>query len=199
MSPGLRALPEGKGKGFQRRRGVSASLGPRADCERSWHASSVWAGRCEHGGSREEGWAAACKGWGGRVHRQRKGAGCRASSDIQRMALGGRQTVLPHSPWLLYGWQFSGELFPAVLTRGGEPKVLLLCHLESPPLSCPILEALWGASKLAKVACSGSRAPRFVNKDDVTAERTCSTAHVRQQVLAWAWAPVCDTPVWASP
>lgn len=144
----------------------------------------------------------------GALQRARAGGGCTGKEKArgaeprqtsQRMALGGRQTVLPHSPWLLYGWQFSGELFPAVLTRGGEPKVLLLCHLESPPLSCPILEALWGASKLAKVACSGSRAPRFVNKDDVTAERTCSTAHVRHQVLAWAWAPVCDTPVWASP
>ena len=86
MSPGLRALPEGKGKGFQRRRGVSASLGPRADCERSWHASSVWAGHCEHGGSREEGWVAACKGWGDGAQAKKRG--------------GGKSPVRHHSGWL---------------------------------------------------------------------------------------------------
>ena len=80
-------------------------------------------------------------------------------------------------------------MFPGVLMRGGEPKVLLLCHLELPPLSCPPLEALWGESKLAKVACSGSLTPRFVNEDYVIAELTCSTAHVRHEVLAWSWAP----------
>ena len=108
------------------------------------------------------------------------------------MALGGRQVVLPYSLCLLCGWQFSGELFPAVLRRGGEPKVLLLCHLESPPLSRPILEALWGASKLAKAACSGCLAPRFVSKDEVTVERTCSAAHMRHHVLAWPCAPSCE-------
>ena len=135
------------------------------------------------------------QGLGRRCTGKEKGWGAEPSQTSQRMALGGRQVVLPYSPCLLCGWQFSGELFPALLRRGGEPKVLLLCHLEWPPLSCPILEALWGASKLAKVARSGSLAPRFVNKDEVTAERTRSTAHVRHHVLAWPCAPVSDTPV----
>ena len=36
---------------------------------------------------------------------------------------------------------------------------------------------LWGESELAKIACSGSLAPHFVNNDCVTAEIICSTAH----------------------
>lgn len=40
-----------------------------------------------------------------------------------------------------------------------------------------------GKSKLAKMACSDSLAPQFINNDHVTAEPVCSTAHVPQEVL----------------
>ena len=42
-----------------------------------------------------------------------------------------------------------------------------------------------GKSKLAKMACSDSLAPQFINNDHVTAEPVCSTAHVPQEVLPW--------------
>ena len=42
-----------------------------------------------------------------------------------------------------------------------------------------------GESKLAKMECSGSLTPRFVNKDYVTAEITYSTAQAHHEVLAW--------------
>ena len=42
-------------------------------------------------------------------------------------------------------------------------------------------------------------APRSVNNDYVIAEGTCSTAHARQEVLAWFRTPLCGMPVWASP
>ena len=46
---------------------------------------------------------------------------------------------------------------------------------------------LWGESELAKMVCSGSLAPRFVNVDHVTAEITDSTAHAHHEILTWSW------------
>ena len=57
---------------------------------------------------------------------------------------------------------------------------------------------VWGESKLAKGAGSGSLAPCFVNNDYVTAEIICSTAHMCHQVLAWSCI-MCSTYVWAPP
>ena len=48
--------------------------------------------------------------------------------------------------------------------------------------------ALWGDSKLAKMAYPGSLASRFVNNDYVTAEIIYSTAHVHHKELAWTGA-----------
>ena len=45
---------------------------------------------------------------------------------------------------------------------------------------------MWGESKLVKMACSDSLAPRFVSNGYVTAELTCSTAHACQEVLTWS-------------
>ena len=42
---------------------------------------------------------------------------------------------------------------------------------------------MWRESKLAKMACSSSLAPRLVNNDYVTAEITYSTAHAQQGLL----------------
>ena len=50
---------------------------------------------------------------------------------------------------------------------------------------------LWGERKLAKIACSGSLAPPFVDNDYVTAEITYSTVHPHQEVLAWSRATLC--------
>ena len=55
----------------------------------------------------------------------------------------------------------------------------------------PTLEngfCLWGDSKLAKMACSGSLSPHFVNSDSVVAETICSVVHVAHEVLAWSGA-----------
>ena len=60
---------------------------------------------------------------------------------------------------------------------------------------CSFYMQLWGESKLAKVACSGSLAPCFVNNDYVTAEIIYSTAHVHHKELAWTGATVCTMPV----
>ena len=46
--------------------------------------------------------------------------------------------------------------------------------------------ALWGDSKLAKMAYPGSLASRFVNNDYVTAEIIYSTAPMRHEVLTWS-------------
>ena len=43
---------------------------------------------------------------------------------------------------------------------------------------------LWGRSKLANLACSGSVAPSIVNNDYVTAEIIYSTGHVHDEVPA---------------
>ena len=47
-----------------------------------------------------------------------------------------------------------------------------------------------GESKLAKMVCSVSLTPCFLNSDCVTAEIICITVHACHEVLAWAWA-VC--------
>ena len=51
-----------------------------------------------------------------------------------------------------------------------------------------------GESKLAKMACSGSLAPCFVNNDygTGTAEIAYSTAPTPQEVLTWSRATVCS-------
>ena len=51
---------------------------------------------------------------------------------------------------------------------------------------------MWGESKLAKMACSGSLAPRFVINDYATAEITFSTAHACQEVYVTAES-ICNT------
>ena len=51
---------------------------------------------------------------------------------------------------------------------------------------------MWGESKLAKMACSGSLAPRFVIDDYATAEITYSTAHACQEVYVTAES-ICNT------
>ena len=45
---------------------------------------------------------------------------------------------------------------------------------------------VWGESKLAKMACSSSLTPSFVNNASVTAEITYSTAQAHHEVLAWS-------------
>ena len=44
--------------------------------------------------------------------------------------------------------------------------------------------SVWGERKLAKIVCSGSLAPHFVNNDHVTAEIIYSTAHAHHKVLS---------------
>ena len=75
---------------------------------------------------------------------------------------------------------------------------------------------LWGQSKWAKVACSGSLAACFVNNDYVTAEIIYSTAHVchefcltaeitystayaHHKVLTWSWVTLSYRHIWALP
>ena len=67
--------------------------------------------------------------------------------------------------------------------------------------SCFLLfcRCLWGESKLAKIACSGSLAPHFVNNDYVRAEIIYSTAHAHHETLSWPWTALCSTSVEASP
>ena len=57
---------------------------------------------------------------------------------------------------------------------------------------------MWGEGKLAKMACSGSLNPCFVNNDYKIAEIIYSIAHVCHEVLAWSWV-VCSTLVQAPP
>ena len=47
------------------------------------------------------------------------------------------------------------------------------------------------------MGCSGSLAPHFINNDYLTAEIIYSTAQAHHEVLAWLWATLCGTPVWA--
>ena len=60
------------------------------------------------------------------------------------------------------------------------------------------LSYLWGESKLAKMACSGSVATCFINNDHVRAEIIYSTAHVCQELLAWSRATLCCTYIGTS-
>jgi hypothetical protein len=91
---------------------MNVSLGPKADCKRSWHVSSVWTRHCEYwGGTGRSVGLQPCKGWGrGGCTGKEKGWGAKPSQKSQRMALGGRQIVLRYSPRLFYGSQFSSEL-----------------------------------------------------------------------------------------
>ena len=50
---------------------------------------------------------------------------------------------------------------------------------------------LCGESKLAKMACSGSLAPHFVNNDYVAGEIIYSTVHACHEVLAWSQVTLC--------
>ena len=57
------------------------------------------------------------------------------------------------------------------------------------------LRLLWGDSKLAKMACSGSLAPHFVNNDYVTAEIPYSTLHHELFVCShatWCGMHICE-------
>ena len=93
-------------------------------------------------------------------------------------------------------------IFP---TRGQNPCLFSPLHLQvgSLPLIPPEKPSinfgffslwrrvLWGESKLAKMVCSGSLALGFVNKDQVTAESICGTAHVLHEVLTWSRTTLC--------
>ena len=59
--------------------------------------------------------------------------------------------------------------------------------------------ALWGDSKLAKMAYPGSLASRFVNNDYVTAEIIYSTAPMHHEVLTWSRATLCCRGIKAPP
>ena len=54
-----------------------------------------------------------------------------------------------------------------------------------------------GREQISQEACSGSLTPRFVNNDYVKAELTDSTAHARQEALAWSRVTLCSTHMWA--
>ena len=58
---------------------------------------------------------------------------------------------------------------------------------------------VWEERKLAKMGCSGSLAPRFVDNDNVTSEIIYSTAQAHHEVLTLSQATLCGTPVWAPP
>ena len=56
-------------------------------------------------------------------------------------------------------------------------------------------QCLWGGSKLAKIVCSGSLAPHFVNNDYVTAEIPYSTLHHELFVCShatWCGMHICE-------
>ena len=65
---------------------------------------------------------------------------------------------------------------------------------------------MWGETKLAKMAWSGSLTPqplglalRFVNNVYIRAEIACSTAHAHHKALTWSQAALCSRPVRTSP
>ena len=60
----------------------------------------------------------------------------------------------------------------------------------------PSMGRVWGESKLAKMECSESLTPHFVNGDHVTAEAIYSTVHACHEVLAWLWDTLCSKHVW---
>jgi len=63
----------------------------------------------------------------------------------------------------------------------------------------PWRDRVWGEGKLAKMACSGSLTPCFVNNDYEIADIIYSTVHAHRKVLTWSWVTMCSTPVWAPP
>lgn len=138
-------------KGFQRRRG-ECQPGPPADCKRSWHVSSVWTRRCECCGStgRKLGCGQARVGVGAGCTGKEKGW-AQAQSEITADGAGWQTEPCALLPVLFTDRSSAVRVVFLGCSWGGEPKVLLLCHLESAPLSCPLsLEALWGDSKLAE-------------------------------------------------
>ena len=54
-----------------------------------------------------------------------------------------------------------------------------------------------GREQISQEACSAFLTPRFVNNDYVKAEITDSTAHARQETLAWSRVTLCSTHMWA--
>ena len=50
---------------------------------------------------------------------------------------------------------------------------------------------VWGENKLAKMVCSGSLAPRFVNNDCAAAEIIYSMVRVRHEVPSWLGVQCC--------
>ena len=58
---------------------------------------------------------------------------------------------------------------------------------------------LWKETKTAKMACSGSLAPRLIDNECVTAKITCNTVHARHEVPAWSQDILCCTYIWAPP
>ena len=81
-----------------------------------------------------------------------------------------------------------------LLTQGSNLGLLycrwILYHL-SPQESCIIQKIIAqrsnvGESKLAKMACSVSLTPCFLNSDCVIAEIICITVHACHEVLAWS-------------
>ena len=61
------------------------------------------------------------------------------------------------------------------------------------------LESSCGESKLTKMECLGSLAPRFVNTDYVTSEIICSTVHQYQEALGWSQITLCCRDIGAPP
>ena len=60
----------------------------------------------------------------------------------------------------------------------------------------PWRDEVWRETKLAKMECSGSLAPRFVNNDSIMAEVINSTQHAHHEVLSWTWATFV---IWVPP
>lgn len=55
---------------------------------------------------------------------------------------------------------------------------------------------LWKETKTAKVACSGSLAPRLINNGYVTAKITYNTVHAHHEVPAWSQDILCCTNIY---
>ena len=97
----------------------------------------------------------------------------------------------PYSPWNSPGQNsgvgnlsLSQGIFPTQGSNPGLPHCRRILYQLSHQGSPRILE--WvavGESKLAKMACSGSLTPRFVNDNHVTVEIIYNTAHARHKVL----------------
>ena len=112
-----------------------------------------------------------------------------------------------HSPWNSPSQNTGGgscSLLQGILpTQGFNPGLLhcrrilyQLSHQGSPR----ILERVAvGESKLAKMVCSGSLTPRFVNDNHVTVEIIYNTAHARHKVLTWSGVTLCCRYMWAPP